>query len=77
MLCSNCGYNNAAAASDTAPCAFCGYLGHDTETVAEAEPAAAIPAFIPAPAIPAISEAVEAPAPLFGTVDPPAIHDGL
>ena len=61
MICSNCGYNNESAPSDAAPCAFCGYRGHDTETVAEAEaPAAATPT----PAIPAILEAVEAPAPL-------------
>ena len=77
MICSNCGYNNEAAPSDAAPCAFCGYRGHDTETVTEAEPAAFIPVITPTPAIPAILEAVEAPAPLFGTVDPPAIHDGL
>ena len=64
MICSNCGYNNADATSDTAPCAFCGYRGHDTETVIEAEPAAAIPAAIATPAIAAISEPVEAPAPL-------------
>ena len=52
MICSNCGYNNAAAPSDAAPCAFCGYRGAATaDTITEN-------------AIPAILEAVEAPAPL-------------
>ena len=64
MICSNCDYNNLSAPSDAAPCAFCGYRGHDTETVIEAEPAAAIPAPTPTPATAAISGAVEAPAPL-------------
>ena len=64
MICSNCGYNNASAPGDAAPCAFCGYRGHDTETVVEPEPAAATPPVIATPAIAAISEAVEAPAPL-------------
>ena len=64
MLCPNCDYNNLSAPGDAAPCAFCGYRGHDTETVIETEPAAAIPAVIATPATAAISEAVEAPAPL-------------
>lgn len=68
MLCLNCGYNNVSAPSDTTPCAFCGYRGAEAETSLEPEPAAAIPAAAPpviaTPAIAAISEAVEAPAPL-------------
>ena len=49
MICSNCGYNNEAAPSDAAPCAFCGYRGVATaDTITEN-------------AIPAILGAVEAP----------------
>ena len=61
MICSNCDYNNLSAPSDAAPCAFCGYRGHDTEPVIEPEPVAAIPAAIAAPATVAISEPVGDP----------------
>ena len=64
MICSNCGYNNADAPSDTTPCAFCGYRKSKSETPLDPEAAAVILPVIATPATVAISEAVEAPAPL-------------
>ena len=64
MLCPNCDYNNKLAPSDAAPCAFCGYRGETAEAPASViTEAVATETVAPTPAIPAILEAVEAPAP--------------